>query len=271
MLTVLLVLAALAQNPSGQPSRDRPVVNNDRQPDAEIIVFDELEIARRRAHLDQTLMGLGYQAHRRTRDGTLYRPDVAWHPTVVVHDEGFVVLKRSRIRMEPLMDGRTPLRWLSCVPSLGIGCVRGGGPLFVSPRKLSHKKSALLDEIDPSLDAWREAITTAHTQRRLDEDLPDLIDSIWFAGVTDDPKAAVIEDMSQRKLTLMNLWISRTCTPEGQIARSRITDFFSEVVQTSQYPITEEERRHAEASNQCGATLGELDDNVSLDANHTQQ
>ena len=96
------------------PAEVPPAPEVQQEVQEEIVVFGELEVARRRALVARDLRGLGYRAGRREQDRTVYRPAEPWRPTVVVHDEGFVVVKRSPVRFEPWLRGRSKLRYLSC-------------------------------------------------------------------------------------------------------------------------------------------------------------
>ena len=96
LLMLLLALASAEEPDTAAPAEDVERFDEEMTIDAneEIIVFGELEVARQRAALEADLRDLGY-SEAKTKDGrTVFRPEVAWHPTVVVYDEGFVVLKR---------------------------------------------------------------------------------------------------------------------------------------------------------------------------------
>ena len=262
-MTVLMLLVSLAsaEEPGAaapaEAEQEDGVIFDDEMiigADEEIIVFGELEIVRQRAALEADLRDLGYR-EAKTKDGrTVFRPEVAWHPTVVVHDEGFVVLKRSPVRVEPWVEGRTKLVWLSCLPPFTPMCVRIGGQI-VSARKLHPKKGYVAEAIDPRVRQWRSAVVSNAMSTRLGEEIPDMIESIWTLGVMPGQEDAAPMSIAERRATLLAFWSGRACTPEGAAARELVEDFLNYVVQDSTHPATIEEQAIASAESYCGLTL----------------
>ena len=128
----------------------------------EIIVFGQLQVAKARKKLDRDIRELGYRNGEKKGDHTVYRPQSAWRPTVVVYDDGFVVLRRTRPRFEPWVKGKTKLVWLSCIPPFTLMCIKLSGWL-VSPARLQPQKARVANGIDPELRGWREAPRRAST------------------------------------------------------------------------------------------------------------
>jgi hypothetical protein len=255
---MILLTLLVARASAAEPGADVPDASIDEEMivahDEEIIVFGELEIARRRAELEADLRDLGYREVK-TKDGrTIFRPEVAWHPTVVIHDEGYVILKRSPVRVEPWVQGRTKLTWLSCLPPFTPMCLRIGGQI-VSPRKLTPKKGYVAEAIDPRVRQWRAAIVSDAMGRRLGEDIPDMLESIWSLGVMPGQEGAEPMSVTERRAALLAFWSGRACTPEGAQARAIVEDFLSFVVQDSPHPVTAEEQARASAESYCGMTL----------------
>jgi hypothetical protein len=220
----------------------------------ELIVFGELEIIRRRADLEADLRDLGYR-EAKTKDGrATFRPEVAWHPTVIIDDDGYVLLRRSPVRIEPWVEGRTKLTWLSCIPPFTPMCVRIGG-WIVSNRKLTPKKGFVAGAIDPRVRQWRAAIVSNAMGQRLGVDIPDMLESVWTLGTMPGQEDTEPMNMEERRAALLGFWSGRACTPEGAQARSLVEDFLSYVVQDSQHPVTAEEQAYASAESYCGLIL----------------
>lgn len=243
----LLLHAALAQEP---PADEEEAAGD---PD-EMIVFGDLVEQERRQELTETLLDLGYRPGKRRDNGrVVYRPEVAWHPSVIIDDDGYAILKRSPVRFEPWIDLKSePLEWVSCVPPFTVMCVRIGG-WMVSNRKLNHKKEFVAEGIDPTLDAWREVLVANAMGRRLNEEIPDMLEGIWLRGEV--PLGEPLETPEQRRAAVLTFWASRACTPEGAAARQTAADFLEYVVQSSPHPVTAEEKAQAEAANLCGDTF----------------
>ncbi|MEL6349027.1 MAG: hypothetical protein AAFV53_38340 [Myxococcota bacterium] len=263
VFTAVLSTAA-AQDDSEEPE-DEPV--EVRVEDDSMIIYGELEERRRRQALEQDLLDLGY-TRKKSRDGkTIYRPEIAWHPTVIVDDDGYVILKRSPVRFEPWVNGRTNLRWISCIPPFTIMCIKLSGQL-VSPAKLNPKKQLVAETIDPELDAWRAVVVANAMNRRIGEEIPDMLEKIWLEGQPMNPSAPALTSYHARRAAILEFWSSRACTPEGEEVRELTADFVRYVIQLSDEPVTEAELAEANARNLCGASLvldPERDGGLELD------
>ena len=214
----------------------------------------ERMVESRRSELEADLRDLGYR-EAKTKDGrTIFRPEVNWHPTVIIHDEGFVVLKRSPVRFEPWVEGRTKLVWLSCLPPFTPMCLRLSGQL-VSPRKLTPKKGTVVGAIDPKVRRWRAAVVSSAMGRRLNEDIPDMLESIWTLGVMPGEDDAAPMSYPERRASLLAFWSGRACTPEGAAAQALTVDFINYIVQDSTHPVTAEELAQANTESYCQLTL----------------
>jgi len=249
VLPLLLCAVSLAQDPDTSVEDEEMVVTAE----DEMIVFGDLEERRRRQELEQTLQMMGYRPGKSRDTGrTVYRPEVAWHPTVVIDDDGYAIMRRSPVRFEPWVEGRNNLKWVSCVPPFTVMCVKLGGWL-VSERKLSHKKRYVAEGMDPTLDAWRGALVANAMSRRLDEHIPDMLDEIWVRGEV--PLGDPLESHAERRMAILTFWASRACTPEGLRAREVTADFLRYEIQSSAHPVTAEEKAAAEDANLCGEPL----------------
>jgi hypothetical protein len=244
MLTLtLLSLLAQAQDAPAEAGSDE-----------EMIVFGDLEEQRRRQDLTATLLDLGYRPGRDRNSGrTVYRPEVAWHPSVIIDDDGYAIIRRSPVRFEPWVEGRSNLKWISCIPPFTVMCVRIGGRV-VSERKLRHKKQFVAEGIDPALDVWREVLVANAMGRRLGEDIPDMLEAVWQHGEV--PLGDPLEAYSDRRAAILTFWASRACTPEGAAARELAADFVRYEIQASAHPVPADEQAAAESASLCGDRLG---------------
>lgn len=233
------------------PSADAP------PPDGagEIVVYGDLEIARARAQVVQDLQALGYKSGKRKDGYTVFRPESPWRPSVRVYDDGFIVLKRSPPRFMPPGNPNNKLNYLWCVPPFTPMCLRVGG-VVVSKRKLAPQKARVANSLEPQLRDWRQAIQSKALSEKVGQTLPDQLDALWGSGVPlDDPDAPPLRAPAARRAALLDLWRSRTCTPEGDEVREVIALFLAFEVQASPFPVTRDEAAAAQADHPCGATL----------------
>ena len=219
--------------------------------DEEMIVFGELEAQRRRQQLDQDLRDLGYRAGKRKDGRTVYRPEVAWHPSVIIDDDGYAIIKRSPVRFEPWVQGRSNLRWISCIPPFTIMCIKLSGQL-VSDAKLTPKKQVVAEGIDPALDSWRAVVVANAMAERLGVAIPDMLEATWQDGGSGEVR---LETPTERRAAILEFWVSRACTPEGAAAREVAADFLRYEVQPSAHPVTPAELAAVNARSPCGDVL----------------
>ncbi len=220
----------------------------------EIIVFGQLQVAKARKKLDRDIRELGYRNGEKKGDHTVYRPQSAWRPTVVVYDDGFVVLRRTRPRFEPWVKGKTKLVWLSCIPPFTLMCIKLSGWL-VSPARLEPQKARVANGIDPELRGWREAIIARNMEQRIGIDLPEALDQLWLEGKPMRPDRPPLPTPEERRAAVLAFWAERSCTPEGQAVRDLVEIFLAMEVQRSPFPAPSAELRAAEATQACGDRL----------------
>jgi len=221
----------------------------------EIVVYGEMEVVRRRRVLDRRLRNMGYKSGVKKDNRTVYRPEVAWKPTVVVYEDGFVVMRRSRVRFEPWVKGKTKAVWISCIPPFALMCIKLGGRL-VSPARLSAQKERTLDAMDAPLDDWQAAIASHATQERLNRQIPDELDALWGQGTPmGGGRGEPIPTPEARRQAILDFWAGRSCTPEGAAAREVAALFLEYEVQASPFPLTPDEVARAQAAQRCEDAL----------------
>ncbi|NOY28067.1 MAG: hypothetical protein GXP62_19555, partial [Oligoflexia bacterium] len=173
---------AFADDPEPTPSTvDDDTPSGPDQAGEVITIYGEEEVARRRAILTDEIRSAGYLTGKRHGDHTVYRPEVPWKPTIVIQDEGLVMLKRSPVRwMAPGKRGNL-LNNLWCLPPFTPMCVRIGGQI-VSTTKLDYSKGRVMERINQPGEAWRTAITNQATWDRVNDEVPRRIEATWRDG-----------------------------------------------------------------------------------------
>ena len=222
----------------------------DEEADEEIIVYGKREVDRRRRILDAELESSGYRQGKRKGDKVVYRPETVWHPSVVVHDSGWVDLKKTPPRFEPWIGGHPDNKWryLSCIPPFGLMCIRASGWL-ITKRRAQHSKTAVVDNHIETIQYWQESVVGMATQQRLEVQLPDELDRLWQSNAF---------SQSEKTEQLVQLWHSRTCTPEGNAAAGIISEFLTYEVHPES-PIPSVTLEWMYNNNPCEHPLPELE------------
>jgi hypothetical protein len=264
--TVLLPLwlaAARADDPAPPPAPPPSEAGAEADPEQrpgegtiqEIIVFGELEVAKRRRALHAELKSQGYREKKVKDDGTaVWRPEDPWKPSVEVHDEGFVTMRRSPVRFESYVKGDSPARWIACIPPFGLMCIRVGGQV-VSKRKLDAQKARVADGMDAEVDAWSAAVMQTAMHRKIHVELPAALDATWAAGSPLEAGGPPLPTPADRRRALAEHWATRACTPEGAAVRQVLADFIENVVQASPDRLPADEVAAANARSACGDRL----------------
>lgn len=230
---ILLVAAALASEPSV------PI-------DAyEIVVLGESAIRAARADVVRDLEGAGWRARERRPD-VVFRPPKRWMGRARFARDGSLVFGRPVIAMG---STRVPETEFSAEVGLERNDTTGaraetGFWLLPSPRLLERARKEALDAVGPSLEAYR----VTYAGSRFDEGLqalPARLDALWRDGTAlggGDP----LRTPAERRAAVLDLWASRSDTPEGDETRRAIEAWLDAVVQSSADPVTADERRAAE-------------------------
>lgn len=211
-----------------------------------IVIYGEREVQRLRGELDGIIEDGGYKEGRRRGDETIYRPQIPWKPTIVVHEEGLVELKRSPVRW--MAPGRpdNPLNQLWCLPPFTPMCVRIGGQI-VATAKLDAAKGRVMDTIHDPAEDWRMAIANQATWTRVNQEVPERLEAAWTRGEPLEPGGPALPSPAQRRAAMLELWASRADSPEGEMVAQVVADFLEHVVQQSAEPVTAAEQEAANA------------------------
>ena len=218
----------------------------------ETIIVEDARVARTRQDLENAILDLGYSIKREDDGRTLYRPDVPWHPTIIVDDDGFVLLRRSPVKLstpDNLSPGMRAATWALC-PIMWNLCVHTGGQV-VSKAKLDGKKGAADAETNMQRIAWGDALHDRGQAHRMAE-LPEALDLLWSEGIPiDGPGAPRLPTPIERKTALVEFWATRTDTAEGAEVQALVRDFLLYEVSESPWPVTDADRELARGQCHC--------------------
>jgi hypothetical protein len=243
-----------AEEPSNTEATDLGAVTE------ELIIMSELQIARRRGEVIRNLKMMGYREGKTRNGRTVYKPDAAYHPTVILDDDAWMRIKRTPIRMDPAGAKDNRLRYLWCLPPLTItpACIQAGGQL-ISKRKLAHFKEDVVRTTRYEMGQWQSAVVGHAMDKRLGEDIPDMLEQIWATGLPESKSGPILNSPTERKAAILQFWSSRACLKEGAQARLVVADFIEHTIQTSENPASTDEIAKANQEQRCpDATLLEL-------------
>lgn len=237
LLASLLPLAWAADPPPPPPAEEDV-------PGAVIEVWGDSQVQRARAELYQALRDEGYRKGVHRGEKTVFRSEVPWHPRVIVHDDGWVTLKREPPRLHSpgnsFTDEGSPASYLWCV-IMPTACVSVGG-WMVSPTKLGAAEAEVLDATHPYVVKLNEAVARREMARRVSTEIPSDLQRIWSLDLPAD----------RRRVLLFEYWDSRNDDAAGNQARDAIEAFLYGVVQGTPDGFTSEEiaafntRRHCQ-------------------------
>jgi tetratricopeptide (TPR) repeat protein len=186
------------------------------------------------------LHALGYRNKpvRRGNGDVHFEAEGVDRPAVTLHADGLYDVQRS---------GLVPVKkypWLEDSPTeLRV----------ISERKLQQQRARVMTELQPELRAWREALCAEGFEDRLLYEVPGTLDRVWRDGLARD--GSVLLERPQRRAELLEWWVTRTCTTEGDAVRALIAGYLTEVVQRSDWPVTLSEVEAINARRPCETAL----------------
>jgi len=203
-------------------------------PSAELVVYGERLVDQARREVVETLEDLGYDYEVKSQgDRTIYRHPAAWYGEVVVHDDGWVQVKRQRIRVEgravPWAKRRGSVgAWLGCFV-YPWGCIRVYGAT-VSRRKWMGTQTRTVADLQPKVERLGDRIADLETMRRVAE-LPARLEALWDHGTPLTAGAPVLATRPERRRAILEHWGTRTDTEWGRRVRETIMNFVVAVIQ----------------------------------------
>lgn len=265
-----LCLMALAEDPTPAPTPpppesttapetptetpEAPVVappeSETSQGEEEIEIWAVPEVARARDALVQRLRSEGYTRSERKDGYTVYHNDIPYHPRVILHDDGWVELKREKVRIHApghrFASEGSKLEYLWCViPVAWPACISPGGQI-ISKRKLDPLKADVYDNTHEEVRALNDAVAATALYERISKEIPLILQSTWESQEL---------SASEKKERILALWDSRTDTPEGEEVRRSIEAFMIAVIQSSSTPYTSKEVEEFNARRQAPRPL----------------
>ena len=228
-VTALLLLASLALGAATEDERHT------------IIVYGESPADKAKRELVQRLDDLGYQRGLVRGDKTIIRHPDPWKGQFVLHEAGWMELKRQPVQVEgrevSWAKRNTPLAWAGCV-LWPHACVRVGG-VAVSKRKFRGLKGRVLEQAQPLATVWSDAVADEAFEHKLAA-LSLQLEALWQDGT---PLVSGTARMTppERKAELLAYWNSRTADRWGAQLRAAVRSFILGVVQSSDHRFSEEE------------------------------
>jgi hypothetical protein len=245
MMWPLLIASARAED--GAPVEAAPPDD----PVEIVIVEGDLRVARERAELEAAIQDLGYRGGVNKGDRVVFRPEIAWKPTIVLYDDGRIALKRSPVRFG--LDDDLPKGLYALCPIRPDLCVRLGGQV-IAPRKLDGSKEAVLEATRTDHAQWTEALVDRNMTDRRDQAVPDALDALWTRGAAMDG-GPPIEDVAARRAAILDFWASRTCTDAGDAIADVAAAFIRNEIQSGPDAASAEEIGAYEAACTCDRAL----------------
>jgi hypothetical protein len=211
-------------------------------PGETIVVNSGNQVAQKRVELAAGLKDLGYGNTKRRGEWTVYLADPPWYPKVMVHDSGYMLLKRRGVhfKLPEVADWggwEKPLELALCLVQ-PTSCIRVHG-LMVSKRRLRWKEQEVVDQTRRQMNAFQDAIADASLAERV-AGLVEILNQLWRQGIRPN-EAQRVETAALRRQALVEMWQEPASNPWGDTIRSHIEVFVDDVVQTSPHPFTAEE------------------------------
>lgn len=251
MVLILWLGSALAQDadtsdtgvPSEIPDDEDLVDPFESLPDAEMIVYGERLVDQARREVVETIEELGYDAEVKEQgDRVIYRHPAAWYGEVVLHDDGWMQVKRQKLRVEgrpaPWAKKRNSVgAWLGCF-IYPWACIRVYGATY-SRRKWMGTQSRTVAELEPKVQELSNRIADLETTRRV-ASLPDRLEALWESG-TPLSGNVPLTTMAERRAAILEHWGTRTDTVWGRQVQAAIENFVVGVIQDGPDDFTQAE------------------------------
>jgi hypothetical protein len=207
----------------------------------EVVVYGEVRVIQARKRVESKLKYGGYTLKEQKGDRTVFRHVTPWRGKVILHDDGWVKVKRQGLRIEgrewSFADRNSPEAWAMCVLT-PWRCVRTGG-FSVSKRKFQHYEGAAAELTVGEAEQWSARIADLSIDRKL-----ELLDAslvlLWLEGLPLDGEVH-IDTVIERRATILEYWSSRTDTVWGDRVRDAVAAFIRGEIQYSDFPYTDNE------------------------------
>ena len=204
-------------------------------PLGETIVVTPESVHERRSELEGALSNIGYGRVVRDGEWTTYLAGPSWYPKVMLHESGFMVIKRRGLHFTwpDVADWgglETPLEAAICIIN-PFACIRLEG-LVTSRRRLRWKHQQVVDDTRSALVGFQDAIAAGALGSRLGETRQRLL-TIW-EGTEEVTYASRRSDIAQ-------IWLEPLDNEWGAAIRYDVESFIEDFVQSSEHPYIAEE------------------------------
>lgn len=248
----LLALALALAEPEEAPPADDEAAEEDDDPvvfdGEEITVYAEERVRQARERVVERLDDLGYDHAEQVGDRQVFRHSDPWKGEVVLHDDGWTVVRRQPLRVEgramPWTKENTVVAWAGCL-IYPWACIRVGGAT-VSKNKWRAVEGRTVDAMNGQVREWNDRIADLHTGQKIAA-LPQALEALWAegqplaVGLGEVEGGETLTTMAARREALFRYWDSRTETVWGEEVRRTVEGFCRAVVQSSEDPFTEAE------------------------------
>jgi hypothetical protein len=249
VIAAWLVAAALADEPVTDviaPPSDDPYV---------IVVYGESVILEARARAIGALQDQGYRP-RHTRDGwTDFRPPEPWMGRAHLGPDGELTFGRPILKLGEPSGQEHPYSPDATLDRLDTQqqVVQQRFWFLPSGRMLRSREAQVREAAGPTLDRLATARAESHFEDGIRE-LPGRLDALWTGGAGLDGRT--LATAADRRQAVLELWSTRTDTPEGDAIRDVIATWLRHTVQPSADPVTPAEAAAAAAKAGRALDLG---------------
>lgn len=207
-------------------------------PGETLIVNPDNNISKRRGELGGALGALGYGEMKRRGEWSVYLSDAPWYPKVMVHDSGYMMIKRRGVhfKLPEIADWgglEKPLEVALCLIQ-PTSCIRIHG-LLVSKRRLRWKEQEVVDKTRREMMAFQDSLADAGLATRI-AGLVEVLNLLWRNGIQPDSDL-ILKDAPARRQAIIALWQAPASNRWGDTVRSHIEIFIDDVVQASDTPF----------------------------------
>ncbi|HJN74540.1 MAG TPA: hypothetical protein QGF58_11455 [Myxococcota bacterium] len=228
-------------------------------PELQILVSDDAAVAEARNAIAKELIAMGYSA-RRKGDRVFYHHDTGWRNTVVIHDDGWMYIRKRNPHIQKprtirgaWWEGVPVVEWTPCLVN-PLACVSLGS-WTVRPQLIEQDKERVAGAAGGLVADYGDAVAGRELAKKVYEDLPDWLDGIWYEGTDAWHDVPPYETPEERRRAILDYWISRTDNPYGDAVRVAVEQYILFEIQTSPTPYTDDEIAWANATRRCEREL----------------
>lgn len=253
MIALLLVGLAVAVAETPPPVDPAEVIAEDIY---EIIVRGEDRLGEARARITGALEAQGWEALDHRRDGEIvFRPPYRWLGRAHLSRDGVFRFGRPVLKAGETRLPDAPYTFDAAVGHAAPPAPAAATKLWLLPSRdvRMGPEAAALAAIREPLAAYNEALREVRFDDALAR-LPERLDRLWNDGLGFNGGEPLATPEARRRAVL-DFWATRAGTPEGDAISATIEDWLAATVQPSPHPVTEAERRSAEARRNDGRRL----------------